>query len=525
MLKLFLVLTVFSVILLANSFSQDSFGFGDYDYISEWGSFGIVEAGHFSHPQFIAVDDDGNIYVSDLGNKRVQKFSSSGEYITEWGNSGKQPGEFHYPSGIAVSGDSVFVADRELNRIQKFSTDGEFITEWGEKGKSDGQLFFPNGIAVNNGTVYVADTGNQRIQIFSTDGEFLSSFGSSGLGEGQFLTVIGIDIDVDGNVYVTDKGNSKIEKFDANGELIKSFPFHSPGYTFSPEAIAVDPTGDMLIVNAVNDRILHLSQDSNLNLNVFDQIGPFADSFDMVTDITMGINGELLVVDSTNHKIKSFETPFYEEPVIDDSIEILDEIIEDTLEDKTKPVIIAPISLEIEAVDMLTPVSFGEATATDESGIKAIINNAPDAFSPGVSTIIWIAFDNVGYSSTDTQTITVKACGNDYSDYNLIEGTQGDDVIQGTDADDLIFGLAGNDLISGGNGNDCIFGGYGDDIISGNDGNDIIKGNPGNDILKGQSGTDVIYSNSGSDVIDGGSNSDRCYPSDSHSDLLLNCEE
>ncbi|MBA4718063.1 MAG: hypothetical protein HRO68_02760 [Nitrosopumilus sp.] len=170
---------------------------------------------------------------------------------------------------------------------------------------------------------------------------------------------------------------------------------------------------------------------------------------------------------------------------------------------------------------MQTVVSFGEATATDESGIKAIINNAPDAFSPGVSTIIWIAFDNAGYSSSTSQTITVNTCGNTYSDYNLIEGTQGDDVIQGTDGDDLIFGLAGDDVISGGGGNDCIFGGYGDDIISGDD---TIKGNSGHDILNGQSGNDLIYTNS--DVIDGGADLDRCYPStNSQSDLLLNCEE
>jgi Ca2+-binding RTX toxin-like protein len=515
----------FSVLLLANSFAQNSFGFVGYDYISEWGSFGIVEPGRFSHPQFIAVGDDGSIYVSDLGNKRVQKFSSNGEYITEWGKSGKQSGEFHYPSGIAVSGDFVFVADRDLNRIQKFSLDGEFITEWGEKGSYDDQLFFPNGVAVNNGTVYVADTGNQRIQIFSTDGKFISSFGSSGLGEGQFLTVVGIDIDADGNVYVTDKGNSKIEKYDVNGKLIKSFSFNSPNYTFSPEAIAIDPAGEMFIANSANDRILHLSQNSDLNLNVFDQIGPYSDSFDILTDIAIGINGELLVVDSANHKIKSFETPFYVKPVIIDSIEISDEIIEDSSSDKTKPVIIAPISLEVEATDMLTVVSFGEAIATDESGIKAIINNAPNAFSPGISTIVWVAFDNVGYSSSTLQTITVKTCGNTYSDYNIIEGTQGDDVIQGTDGDDLIFGLAGNDIISGSKGNDCIFGGYGDDIISGGDGDDTIKGNSGNDILKGQSGDDLIYSNSGSDVIDGGADYDRCYsPINFQSDLLLNCE-
>ena len=514
---------MFSVVLLSNSIVQNSFGFEDYDHISEWGSFGIAEPGHFSHPQFIAVGEDGSIYVNDLGNKRVQKFSSDGQYITQWGNSGKQSGEFHYPSGIAVHGDSVFVADRDLNRIQKFSTDGEFISEWGEKGIHEGQLFFPNGIAVNNGTVYVVDTGNQRIQMFSEDGEFISSFGSSGLGEGQFLTVIGIDIDSDGNLYVTDKGNNKIEKFDANGELIKSFPFNSPSYTFSPEAIAVDSTGDMFVVNAANDLILHLPQDSNLNLNFFDQLGPYPDSFDIVTDIAIGINGELLVVDSANHKIQSFETEFYEKPEID-SVIIPDEIIKDSSEDKTKPVIIAPVSLEIEAVDLLTPVSFGEATATDESGIKAIINNAPDVFPLGISTIIWVAFDNTGYSSTASQTITVKTCGNVHSDYNFIEGTLGDDIIQGTDGDDLIFGLAGNDLISGGLGNDCIFGGLGDDLISGDDGNDTINGNSGDDILKGGSGIDIIYGHSGSDVIDGGSDSDRCYAY-SQSDLLLNCEE
>lgn len=514
---------IFSVFLVANSFTQNSSGLQDFEYLSEFGSFGIVEPGHFSHPQFIAVSDDGTFYVSDLGNKRVQKFSSEGNYITEWGHSGKQSGEFHYPSGIAVSNDYVFVADRELNRIQKFSTDGEFIVEWGEKGIYEGQFLFPNGIAVNNGTVYVVDTGNQRIQTFSTDGEFISAFGSSGLGEGQFLTAIGIDIDDDGYVYVTDRGNGKIEKFTANGQLVKSFPFHSTGYVFSPEAITIDPEGKMFIVNGANDRILHLSQNSTLKLNLFDQNGPYPDSFNVITDIAIGVNGELLVVDSAKHNIKSFETEFYVEPEYLES-EVPEEIIEEIKFDKTKPEITAPLSLEVEASDFLTSISFGEATATDEGGIKTIINNAPDAFSPGVNTIIWIAFDYAGYSASATQTVTVITCGNHPSAYNLIKGTEGDDVIQGTDADDLIFGLAGDDLISGGEGNDCIFGGFGDDIISGNNGDDTVKGNSGHDILKGQSGIDVIYSGSGSDVIDGGDDIDRCYPSDS-SDLLLNCDE
>ena len=524
MLKIIPAILAFSVLLLAGSFTQASFGLlSDYDYLTEWGTFGIVDPGHFSHPQFIAVGDDGSVFVSDLGNKRVQKLSSDGQYVTDWGSSGKLPGEFRYPSGIAVSGDSVFVADRDLNRIQKFTTDGQFVSEWGKKGVYDGQFFFPNGIAVNNGTVYVVDTGNQRVQMFTTDGDFVSSFGSSGFGKGEFLTAVGIDIDSDGNVYVTDKGNGKIEKFDAGGNFIRSFVFHSSNHAFSPESIAVDISGDMFIVNSENNRILYLSQDSDSNLSLIKQRGPYPDQFNHITDIAVGINGELLVVDSATHKIKSFKTPFYEPPVITDlgipkaAKEVVPVI-------DARPVISAPPSLTVEAVDKLTLVSIGTAVATDEGGIKALINNAPDAFAPGVSTVIWIAFDYTGYTSSDTHTVTVKTCGNDYSDYNMIEGTLGDDVLTGTDGDDLIFGLAGNDLISGGLGNDCIFGGDGDDVIYGNDGDDMIRGNSGNDILKGHLGTDLLYSDSGADVLDGGDGTDRCYfPADSKNDLLVNC--
>ena len=514
---------------LASPSYSSSFAFtGGYGLISEWGSFGITSPGHFSHPQFIAVGEDGSVYVSDLGNKRVQKFSSSGQYITHWGKSGTQPGEFHYPSGIAVSKDSVFVADRDLNRIQKFSTDGQFISQWGEKGTYEGQFFFPNGIAVYNGTVFVADTGNQRIQKFTSDGEFLTSFGSSGLGEGEFLTIVGVETDETGHVYVSDKGNGKIEKFDSDGTFVKSIPFGSHNYRFAPEAIVVDPSGDMFIINSANDRILHLPQVANTRLGIFDQSGPYPNSFAVVTDMAIGINGELLVVDSSRHRIQSYGTPFYVVPdsLITDEEETDDSINDDDImaaEDGLKPVITAPVSLVVEATDFKTFVSIGQANATDSGGIKAIINNAPDGFGPGVSTIVWIAFDHSGYSSSVMQTVTVKTCGKVYSDYNQIIGTAGDDVLQGTDGDDLIFGLSGNDLISGGQGRDCIFGGDGDDVVFGGDGGDVLMGNSGHDILKGQSGVDIIHAGPGSDVVDGGSGTDRCY-SDSAADLLLRCE-
>ena len=519
-----IVLTL-SLVLLSVSVAQSSFALGDYDYLSEFGEFGIMTPGHFSYPQFIAVDGDGNSYVTDLGNKQVQKFSSSGEFVSAWGGSGYLDGQFHYPSGIAVNDNFVFVADHDLHSIQKFSLNGTFVDQWGSFGIKDSQFKYPYGVTVDSeNNVYVVDTGNQRIQKFTSDGEYILSFGSSGMGDGEFLTVIGIDTDADDNVYVTDKGNKKIEKFDSNGILSKSMPFRGLNYDFSPEGITIDSEGKMIVVNSANNRILYLVQDDDLKLNIFEQLGPYPKTFSTLTDVALGINGEILVVDSAAHKVQSFETPFYVEPQFVQEIEIIaPEIEADFSNDEIDPTIMVPSDMVLEATGLYTSVVLGDSIASDfDSGIKTILNNAPEAFSLGVSKVTWIAFDNAGNTAEGYQTITINACGNVYSDYNLIVGTINDDVLVGTSSDDLIFGLDGDDIISGLDGNDCLFGGEGDDVIYGHNGYDTITGGVGNDILKGQSGYDVIYGNSGMDVIDGGNETDRCY--DSINDLIVNCE-
>jgi DNA-binding beta-propeller fold protein YncE len=61
--------------------------------------------------------------VADSGNNRIEKFSSSGDFLTTWGSYGSGDGEFNSPCGVAVdgSGNNVYVADTSNNRIQKFS--------------------------------------------------------------------------------------------------------------------------------------------------------------------------------------------------------------------------------------------------------------------------------------------------------------------------------------------------------------------------------------------------------------------
>ncbi len=522
LLRIILTALSFSLILLAGYVSNQSFAFTGYDFISEWGSYGIAP-GEFSQPQSIAVDEKGNVYITDLGNKRVQKFSSVGDYIDQWGQGGKESGDFYHPSGIAVSEESVYVVDRDLHRIQKFTLDGNFTAEWGIKGKGNGQFLFPSNVATGpEGSVYVVDTGNNRIQKFTSDGEYVLSIGSSGLYDGQFIAPVGIDVDDKGNIVVTDKGHGKIEKFNSTGNLIESFSFDAHDYDFSPTGIEIDPNGDMFTINS--NRVLLLKQDSDMYLDKLEQLGPLSKEFSTPTDVELGVNGQLYVVDSTDQKIKVFETLFYVEPKVIEEPDV-QETPDENFDDDEKPRIIPPPDLEVEANDFLTKVNLGEPVTYDESGIKAVLNNAPDKFSTGLFSVLWIAFDNAGNTAEAYQKVTVNACGNNRSHYNIISGTDGEDVLQGTDRPDLIFGLGGDDLIYGAESNDCIFGGEGGDIIYGMEGSDTIRGNSGDDVIKGQTGFDLLYGGVGLDVIDGGENEDRCYDiDDSQNDLIFNCE-
>ena len=76
--------------------------------------------GEFEKVGDVAVGLDGSVYVADFGNNRIQKFSSSGAFLGEWGGKGSGVGEFDRPSGITVDGNgNVYVADTGNNRVQK----------------------------------------------------------------------------------------------------------------------------------------------------------------------------------------------------------------------------------------------------------------------------------------------------------------------------------------------------------------------------------------------------------------------
>jgi sugar lactone lactonase YvrE len=158
-------------------------------YITQWGTYGNMD-GQFNGPHGVAVDASGNVYVVDYGNSRIQKFMSNGTYLTQWGTTpGTGNGQFVNPTGVAVEGrgsvyvnGNVYVADRGNHRIQVFTNSGAYLTQWGTFGTGNGQFAGPGGVAVDaSGNVYVADTYNHRIQVFTRGGVYLTQWGTSGV--------------------------------------------------------------------------------------------------------------------------------------------------------------------------------------------------------------------------------------------------------------------------------------------------------------------------------------------------------
>ena len=529
-----------------------------YEHLYEWGEFGILDPEKFSHPQFIDVDKkSGDVYVTDYGNKRVQKFAADGSFILQWGESGKGDGQFRYPTGIASDDSHVYVVDRTLNRVQKFTHNGTYVLDWGEKGKRLGQMYLPEGIAIHNGSAYVVDTGNSRIQEFTTDGEFVSSFGSSGIGDGDLLTPYAIHIDSNGTIYVTDKGNQKIEIFSLNGTNLDRISFigHDkfvPGgihvdeistttsitTTITTSATTSTPTTTTTTVEQENvQRGIYVTDTVEGGLYYFvpstnSTILPaehlIESSSPRYTNIAMGINGELYVVDAFNHSIQTFTTPSYTPPTETDNVQD-DEVSQDSETDNVQPTLVIPQNITTDANDLYTNIHIGEATATDQGGIHAIINNSPSKFPLGVTTVTWFAYDKAGNVAKAEQYITVLACGMPHTDYNTIKGTVDSDTITGTHDSDLIFGFSGNDNIIGNGGDDCIIGGYGNDVIFGGSGDDTILGNQNDDIIKGESGNDTLYGGPGTDTGDGGPGTDTCHGNNSgvsrdDNDVMSNCE-
>ncbi len=292
-------------------------------FITTWGKEGLGD-GEFgicagcNLRNGIALDDNGNVYVTDTINHRIQKFTRDGTFITKWGKnngdgtSGTENGAFNYPSDIAVDGSGyVYVTDYFNHRVQKFTATGNFVKKWGKNqgdgsyGTGENEFVQPSSVTVDpGGFVLVADEINDRIQKFTSEGTFILMWDNAHPNGAQLNRPRDLTTDADGNIYVTNIGSTnspsnKIHKINQNGQLLESWdtvPFAS--------GVALDASGFMYVTDMGLNRIIILTP-GGVIANIWGSYQDGENQLQFPDGIAVE-NGYVYVTEILSQRIKTF---------------------------------------------------------------------------------------------------------------------------------------------------------------------------------------------------------------------------
>jgi sugar lactone lactonase YvrE len=173
--------------------------------VAQWG-----DKGELDFPFGLATSpDDAYLYVSNVNSNEIRKYKipdddKNWQFVKKWGKEGEKPGEFNQPSGICTDEDgNLYVADSYNGRIQKFDADGNFMMEINY---SKSGFWRPRNVfAGKEGVIYVANTGKFNMCQFDKKGRMLYDFVDM---KGE---IFGITQDKDGFIYVANSGTKTID--------------------------------------------------------------------------------------------------------------------------------------------------------------------------------------------------------------------------------------------------------------------------------------------------------------------------
>ncbi len=249
-------------------------------------------AGTTRYPTDVAFDSQGNIYVS-IYYDYVEKYSPTGEYITRWGGttfSGVN-GRFDFTYAIAIDAqDNVYVSDMGNARVQKFDSDGNHLQNFN---LLSGNAF---GVTVDNsGNVYAVN-GNGRIEKFSPSGTRLATSSSS------FNNIRHITFDpVTNSIFAARSSSQRVSRFDLNLNYQSQFSL-----SWDPIGIEADKDGNLIISRSSGHRVYRYTNNGTL-LNTWgnSSSGSAADRYNSPRGIGIRADNTPFVADYNNHRIKN----------------------------------------------------------------------------------------------------------------------------------------------------------------------------------------------------------------------------
>lgn len=225
-----------------------------------------------SGPSGVFLDADGNLWVADTNNNRIQKYDSSGNFVLAIGGFGSSI-VLTQPWDVVVADDgTIFVADTWAHRIIKFSESGDQLATWGVGGQTTAEdddpmkLFGPRDITLApNGNVLISDTGNSRIVEYTSDGEFVRQYGKKGSSGApdELSEPVGVLVAENGDVYIGDFWNKRVIVLDNQLALKREIPVDEWGSQQVTERayMALLDDGRLLVTDPSNGKILTFGAD------------------------------------------------------------------------------------------------------------------------------------------------------------------------------------------------------------------------------------------------------------------------
>ena len=274
--------------------------------------------GGFNLPQGIAVDSvNGFVYVMDTFNQRLEQFTLTGTFVRTWGARLDQllaPDAMDYPRGVAVdpTNQNVWVDDTRAADVKQYTSSGAFVSDFGgSQGTASNQLFYNYGIHVGgNGLLYIADGHNTRIKITDKAGNTQQLL-PCGIPNGTGPALYGctdVTLDSAGNIYAASVNENLIYKWDPSGNLLMKF-----GTTGSGPGQLSQPYGVVVSGNR-----LYVDENGNSRISVFDLNGNFIGmwgskgnsgkyQFNSPKGIAVDSAGLIYVVDTQNQRVEVFQ--------------------------------------------------------------------------------------------------------------------------------------------------------------------------------------------------------------------------
>jgi sugar lactone lactonase YvrE len=299
-------------------------------------------AAKYYTPSGVSCDSDGNVYITDFNNHLIRKVNADGMASTLAGSApGVDDGplttaKFWYPNGCAVDEQgNVYISEEAPPRVRKITSSGQVTTIAGgltngyvEGAGAAAQFKGPSGIAVDDqGTLYVADQHNHAIRKITPAGVVTTLAGGTlGNADGtgaaaQFYRPTGVVVDKQGNVFVADLFNHRIRKITSAG-VVTTIAGSSAGYEdgsastakFSfPAGLALDKEGNLYVADSENHRIRKVTQAGvvttfagNTTQGISDGLATAA-QFYVPREIDIDVAGNFYVADAANNRIRKID--------------------------------------------------------------------------------------------------------------------------------------------------------------------------------------------------------------------------